>query len=80
MLEHRQVRLSEGEVLMRILLDAEQSESIMDLLGKRYSGEDGNRVVVLPVEATLPRADPEPAATTAEPALEEKSPERDIIE
>jgi uncharacterized hydrophobic protein (TIGR00341 family) len=77
-LEHRQVRLPDGEVLVRILLDAEQSEAVLDLLGERYAGEDGNRVVILPVEATLPRADPVPeaAATPEQPAPEEKSPER----
>ncbi len=75
-LEHRQVRLPDGEVLVRILLDAEQSEAVLDLLEKRYTGEEGNRVVILPVEATLPRAEPEPAATPEQPAPEEKSPER----
>ena len=60
LLEHRQIRLADGEVLVRILLDAEQSEAVLDLLGKRYAGMEGNRVVMLPVEATLPRAQPEP--------------------
>ena len=59
-LEHRQIRLADGEVLVRILLDAEQSETVLDLLEKRYSGGEGNRVVILPVEATLPRAQAEP--------------------
>jgi uncharacterized hydrophobic protein (TIGR00341 family) len=75
-LEHRQVRLLDGEVLVRILLDAEQSEAVLDLLEKRYTGGEGNRVVILPVEATLPRAEPEPAATPEQPPPEEKSPER----
>jgi uncharacterized hydrophobic protein (TIGR00341 family) len=77
-LEHRQVRLPDGEVLVRILLDAEQSEAVLDLVEKRFAGEDGTRVVILPVEATLPRAEPvpEPAATPEQPAPEEKSPER----
>jgi uncharacterized hydrophobic protein (TIGR00341 family) len=75
-LEHRQIRLPDGEVLVRILLDAEQSEAVLDLLDKRYTGEAGNRVVVLPVEATLPRAEPEPAATPEQLAPEEKPPER----
>ncbi len=70
-LEHRQVRLSDGEVLVRILLDAEQSEAVLDLLGKRYAGKEGNRVVILAVEATLPRDEPEAADVP-----EEKSPER----
>lgn len=76
-LEHRQLRLPDGEVLVRILLDAEQSEAVLDLLEKQYTGgEGGNRVVILPVEATLPRADPAPGALTEEPSSEEKPPER----
>ncbi len=75
-LEHRQIRLQDGEVLVRILLDAEQSEVVLDLLEEQYAGKDGNRVVILPVEATLPRAEPEPAAAPGLPAPEEESPER----
>jgi uncharacterized hydrophobic protein (TIGR00341 family) len=79
-LEHRQIRLVGGEVLVRILLDVEQSETVLDLLEKRYAGGDGNRVVILPVEATLPRAQAEPepeAAPASEPSPpEEKPPER----
>jgi hypothetical protein len=59
-LEHRQLRLPDGEMLVRILLEAEQGEAVLDLLGKRYAGKEGNRVVILPVEATLPRDEPEP--------------------
>jgi hypothetical protein len=62
-------------VLVRILLDAEQSEAVLDLLGERYAGKEGNRVVILAVEATLPRAEPE-AAVAPEQLQEEKSPER----
>ncbi len=79
-LEHRHIRLADGEVLVRILLDAEQSETVMDLLEKRYSGGEGNRVVILPVEATLPRAqaepEPEAAATSEQLPPEEKPLER----
>lgn len=75
-LEHRQVKLSDKEVLVRILLDAEQSEAVLDLLGKRYADKEGNRVVILAVEATLPRDEPEPADTPEQAAPEEKSPER----
>ncbi len=75
-LEHRLLRLQDGEVLMRILLDAEQSEAVLDLLEKRYTGDEGNRVVILPVEATLPRAEPEPVAAPGQPTLEEKPPGR----
>lgn len=79
-LEHRQIRLPDGEVLVRILLDAEQIEAVLDLLESRYTSEEGNRVVILPVEATLPRAqvEPEPAPDTPpeQAPTEEKPPER----
>ena len=75
-LELRQVRLPDGEVLVRILLDVEQSEAVLDVLEKRYAGQDGSRVVVLPVEATLPRAVPEGAGALGQPLPEGKSPER----
>lgn len=75
-IEHRQIHLAGGEVLVRILMDAEQSETVMDLLDKRYTGAVGNRVVILPVEATLPRDQAEPVATPEQSLPEEKSPER----
>jgi len=78
-IEHRQIRLANEEILVRILLDAEQSETVLDLLDKHYTNW-GNRVVVLPVEATLPRAkaEPEPEGTPSTEQLppEEKPPER----
>jgi len=80
LLDHRQIRLPDGEVLVRILLDAEQIEAVLDLLEKRYISEEGNRVVILPVEATLPRAtaepEPEPTITPEQAPTEEKPPER----
>jgi len=83
-LENRQIRLADREVLVRILLDAEESESVLDLLEKRYTGVEGNRVVILPVEATLPRDEPEPEpepepkpnATPEQSPTAEKPPER----
>ena len=75
-LECRQIRLSDGEELVRILVDAERSEAVLDLLEKRYAGGPDNRIVVLPVEATLPRAEPEPPAAPEQAASEEKPPER----
>ncbi|MHB1093870.1 DUF389 domain-containing protein [Thiobacillus sp.] len=34
-LEYRQIRLPDGDVLVRILLNVEQSEAVLDLLGER---------------------------------------------
>ena len=73
-LEHRQIRLADREVLVRILLDAEESELVLDLLQKRYTGVEGNRVVILPVEATLPRDEPEPEPEPEPNATPEQSP------
>uniref|UniRef100_UPI003D131C27 hypothetical protein n=1 Tax=Roseibium sp. TaxID=1936156 RepID=UPI003D131C27 len=39
-LEHRQIQLADEEVLVRILLDVEQSETVLDLLEKRYTGTE----------------------------------------
>jgi uncharacterized hydrophobic protein (TIGR00341 family) len=75
-LEHRQMRLADGEVLVRILLHAEQTEALLDLFESQYAGREGNRLVILPVEATLPRPEPEPAAASGQPASEEQVPER----
>jgi uncharacterized hydrophobic protein (TIGR00341 family) len=80
LLEYRQFRSAGGEVLVRILLEAEQSEAVLNLLEERYTGAEGNRVVILPVEGTLPRApaEPEPpaSATSEESQLEKEPPER----
>jgi hypothetical protein len=75
-LEHRQIRLGDGEALVRILLDAEQSEAVTDLLGERYAGQEHNRVVIMAVDATLPRDEPEPTKALEQTAPEVKSPER----
>jgi len=75
-LDHRHLRLSDGDVLVRILLEAEQSEAVLDRLREGYAGKEGNRVVILPVEATLPRDDPEPADAADPSVAEEKCPER----
>jgi len=41
MLEVRQVGLREGEVLVKILLDGEKSEAVLDLLENKYAGQEG---------------------------------------
>ena len=75
-LEHRQIRLVDGEVLVRILVDAEQSETVLDLLEKRFAGTEGNRVVILPVEATLPRDEPEENGTPEQSPSQENPQQR----
>lgn len=77
-LELRQIDFGEGEVLVRILLEAETSEAVLDILEKQYSDMEGYRIVVLQVAATLPRSEvPEPGEPSAENnPPEEKIPER----
>jgi uncharacterized hydrophobic protein (TIGR00341 family) len=75
-IEHRQVRLSDGEVLVRILLDAEQSEAVLNVLENRNTGGELNRIVVLPVQATLPRANPEPPPAPADAPPPDNAPQR----
>jgi uncharacterized hydrophobic protein (TIGR00341 family) len=74
--EHRQLRLPDGVVLVRILLDAEKSETVLDLLENKCAGRAGYRLVMLPVEATLPRIEVEQKAVEAAPAAQENAPVR----
>jgi uncharacterized hydrophobic protein (TIGR00341 family) len=71
-LELRRIGLSDGEVMVRILLEGEKSEAVLDLLENKYAGQEGFRVVILPVEATLPRVELAEEAAPAEPLSEEK--------
>jgi hypothetical protein len=48
-------KIGDDKVLVRLLLRAEDTEAVMDSFDKRFSADDGFRVMLLPVEATLPR-------------------------
>jgi len=48
-------QLTSEHTLIRILVTVEETETILDLLEKRFSTVEGFRVVLLPVEATIPR-------------------------
>lgn len=72
-IEHTELPLLESKVLTRILLSAEDSEMVLTFLDEHYtSRKTHNRVTVLPVEATLPRAEEpvEPPAQSSKPAQE----------
>lgn len=51
-------QLHDGQVLVRVLVSAQQAEQVLDRLEARYSGSDRFRLMLLPVEATLPRLEP----------------------
>ncbi len=72
-------RLPAGETVTKVLLKAKNTESVLDILQKYYPKEETFRVVLLPVEATLPRPE-EPAKEEKEVKEKEKSPERISME
>ncbi len=53
--EFQELQLLDNNVLVRVLLDAEQSEPLLDILEKQHSKFKEARVVILSVEGTLPR-------------------------
>lgn len=69
-------KLPENRVRMKILLPVEETESVLNLLENRFSGREGFRVILLAVEATLPRPEaPESSAeaeSTANAAAEQQ--------
>jgi uncharacterized hydrophobic protein (TIGR00341 family) len=51
----------ENRVLVRILVTTEKSEAVLDALERQFTGTDDFRVILLAVEATIPRPpEPEP--------------------
>jgi len=43
------------KILIKILVKAEESENVLDLLEKRFSKAEPFRIILLPVEASIPR-------------------------
>jgi uncharacterized hydrophobic protein (TIGR00341 family) len=54
--------LADDQVLVRVLVDAKDTEAALDLLDRHFSVLPGFRVVLLPVDATLPRLEEPPRA------------------
>lgn len=47
--------LADKNILVRILVQTEKTEEVLDLIENTFSALEGFRVILLPVEATLPR-------------------------
>ena len=47
-------RLSEEQILVKILVFAEESEGLLKSLQEKFSDEEGFRINIIPVEASLP--------------------------
>lgn len=50
-----QETIEEGRIHYKILVPTEQSESVLDFLEKRFSHVEGFRIILLPVQASIPR-------------------------
>lgn len=57
-----------GQLLIKSLVQAEQVETITDRLEQKFSATEGFRVVVIPVEATIPRVAEEQKPVVSEEA------------
>ncbi|MHC4481216.1 MAG: TIGR00341 family protein [Planctomycetota bacterium] len=65
-------RLLDGQIIVRILLPAERAEAVLDKLESRYAGMEGFRILLLAVEAAIPR--PEPPQEADEEGAQEEAP------
>jgi uncharacterized hydrophobic protein (TIGR00341 family) len=65
--------ISENRSSIKILLDAESTESLTDALASLCDAHDSFRIVLLPVEATVPRVE-EPAPSEPPLQVDETSP------
>ena len=64
-----QEEIEESRLHLKILVSTEYSEEVLDFLEKRFSHAEGFRIILLPLEASLPR-----------PELEEKPEEKTDME
>jgi uncharacterized hydrophobic protein (TIGR00341 family) len=67
--------IAESNILARILVYTEKTEEILDLLDKTFSTAEGFRIMLLPVEATLPRPEQPKEAAEAGPQQEQEEAE-----
>lgn len=65
---------SESRTVLHLLVPAEETEPIMDQFDEHFNGVEGFHVVLFPVEAVLPRPDPE---ETTEPIASAGNAEKD---
>jgi uncharacterized hydrophobic protein (TIGR00341 family) len=71
--------LQDGDSVTKILVKSEHTESIIDLIEKHFPREDSRRIVILSVEATIPRPE-EPEEEKGGKPANEKTPKRISIE
>ncbi|MHC4908645.1 MAG: TIGR00341 family protein [Planctomycetota bacterium] len=59
--------IGDSTAIVRVLLDSEHTETVFDRLETRFGGAEGFRLILLPVEATLPRVEAPPPPTPDQP-------------
>lgn len=70
-MEMWEINISGDKILVKILVKADESEKILDLLEKRFSKTEDFRIILLPVEASIPR--PEKPKKDEPEAVEENN-------
>jgi uncharacterized hydrophobic protein (TIGR00341 family) len=72
--------LQESQSVSKILVKSENTEAVIDLIEKHFPQKDAYRVVILAVEATLPRPEEPEEKVKEETVSREKTPQRISIE
>lgn len=55
LLDCRELDLADGRRLMRLLLDSDETEPLLEMLDREFSASEDYRIILLSVEATVPR-------------------------
>ncbi len=71
-IEHYEIEEKNGKEI-KLLLDAEMTEPVLDFIENRYGFREGFRVIVTPVEAVLPRLEEEEKPETDEESQDSES-------
>jgi len=74
-LDYWQEENSDGSLLIKLLISAEKTEKILDRLEEKYGSREGFRVLLLHVEATIPRVAEIEDLTNANSDETEQNPE-----
>ena len=68
--------VGETEGLLRVLVNTEETEALTDKLTSRFSSDERFRMMLFPVEATLPAVEEEPVSDEEPPPAARKGPLR----
>jgi uncharacterized hydrophobic protein (TIGR00341 family) len=69
---------SEGKMLVKILLPTERTGEVLDRLEKHFTTVEGFRIILLPVEASIPRPQEEEKPAEPQEVRPEEKPEKKI--